>query len=470
MEQLQNRIAQVQERVAFYWDDIVRDLGKVVAINSERGEATAEAPFGVEPLRALKTYLEMASESGFATDNVDNYAGIVSLGDGDESIGVLAHLDIVPAGKGWSTDPFTLVERDGKIYGRGTSDNKGAAIGALYGLKIIRDLGFPLKKKIEVIVGTNEEQGSGCMKYFVKHRPIPSMGFTPDADYPLIHGEKGNLWTELHFPAVPSAIRSFYGGEAFNAVPAEAVVLLDWGMIAPERLAGLIQPEDTLGYDATVTTLPDGTVELRVKGLAAHGSTPEKGVNAIVSAATILMRYPGLGTDPILKFIRDEIGRDTRGERIGVAASDEASGPLSLNLGMIRYEKNERTLCIDIRFPVTMKREDMIASYEAMVQRYGLSYKVIQSASPHYVPKDSPIVTRLMDVYRAVSGEHDAEPFIIGGGTYAKEFGGNFVAFGPEFPGAESCNIHNFDEYLVIEDYKKHLVICTLAMASLAER
>lgn len=459
---------QVRAKIEAYWPEFVKDLAAIVAINSERGETEAGYPFGKEPARALAAFLERAAEDGFATDNVDNYAGTVSYGDGGETIGVLAHLDIVPAGKGWTSDPFTLVERDGRLYGRGVSDDKGPAVGALYGMKIIRDLGLLLTKKIQLIVGTNEEQGSQCMAYFVQHRPIPSMGFTPDAGYPLIFAEKGNLWTELSFPVVDSPVLSFTGGEAFNAVPAEAVVILDGRRVDAAALAASIEAADACGYETGVKRTDDGNVRLWVKGLAAHGSTPEIGVNAVVSAAKILTRYFGESADTLLKFAANEIGRETGGETLGLAASDAESGPLTLNLGMIRYDGKERTLCVDIRFPVTRTMDEMTAAYTAMAARYNLSYKVISSSSPHYVPKDSVVVSRLMSAYQAATGDLAAEPYAIGGGTYAKKFGGNFVAFGPEFPDQESSNIHNFDEHVVIENFKKHLLISTLAMIALA--
>lgn len=459
---------QVRAKIEAYWPAFIKDLADVVAINSERGETEPGYPFGKEPARALAAFLARAAEEGFETDNVDNYAGTVSYGNGAEAVGVMAHLDIVPAGKGWTSDPFTLTERGGRLYGRGVSDDKGPAVGALYGLKIIRDLGLPLTKKIQLIVGTNEEQGSKCMEYFVQHRPVPSMGFTPDAGYPLIFAEKGNLWTELSFPVADSPIRSFYGGEAFNAVPAEAVVVLDGKRVDAAALAASIDPEDSRGYETDVRVEDDGNVRLCVKGLAAHGSVPEIGVNAVVSAAMILTRFFGDEADGLLKFVAAEIGRDTRGEKLGLAVSDADSGSLSLNLGKIRYDGEERTLCIDIRYPVTLTLEGMIDAYTAMAKRYNLEFKVISSSSPHYVPKDSVVVSRLMSAYRTATGDLEAEPYAIGGGTYAKKFGGNFVAFGPEFPNQEPSNIHNFDENVVIENFKKHLLISTMAIIALA--
>lgn len=465
LEQLKE---QVTAKVEAYWDDFLKDLAAQVAINSERGETEPGFPFGKEPARALKLFLDRAAEDGFKIDSVDNYAGVVEYGTGEEAIGVLGHLDIVPAGKGWTTDPFTLNERNGRIYGRGVTDDKGPSVGAYYGLKIIRDLQLPVTKRIQVIVGTNEEQGSACMDYYVQHRTIPSMGFTPDAAYPLIFAEKGNLWSEISFPVEDSPILSIHGGEAFNAVPAEAVFVFDGKRVDAAKLEASIDPADTVGYETKVTTEADGNVRLWVQGLAAHGSTPQIGVNAVVSGVKIVSRFLSGETDALITFVRDLIGRETGGESLGLAAQDDESGSLTLNLGMIRYGAGERKICIDIRYPVTLTLDEMKARYEKMAASHGLNARIVSSAMPHYVPRDSVVVSRLMDVYRTVTGEQDAEPFAIGGGTYAKKFGGNFVAFGPEFPCDESMNIHNFDEHFIIDAFKRHLVISTLAMYLLA--
>ena len=210
-----------------YRDEMLKDLAAVVAIDSSGGEPKPGAPFGEGPAEALHLFLKIAERMGFETDNVDNYAGTVSLGSGEETVGILAHLDVVPAGKGWETDPFTMTIKDGKMFGRGVIDDKGSAIAALYGMRVIRDLGLPLKRGIRLVVGTNEEQGSKCMEYYVAHREPPTLGFTPDASYPLIHGEKGSFWGKLFFDKEELPILKMEAGEAFNAVPSECEVLLD---------------------------------------------------------------------------------------------------------------------------------------------------------------------------------------------------------------------------------------------------
>ncbi len=459
---------QIRAKFEAYWDEMMADLAALVAVNSVRGEETTEFPFGKEPARALSIALRQGERMGFAVENVDNYAGTIDLGDAEEMIGVMAHLDIVPAGDGWTDDPFTLTFKNDRIYGRGVVDDKGPVIAALYGMRIIRDLNLPLTKKIRLIVGTNEEQGSGCMKYYAQHRPVTSCGFTPDADYPLIHGEKGNFWTWLSFPAEETPILEISGGNAFNIVPAECVVLLDGSQVSADELKKSIRTEDTEGYEPQFMHDAKGNIKMVVRGHAAHGSTPEKGVNAIVSAAKILCNAFGEKAGKMMHFIAESIGRETDGASLGLKVSDDVSGSLSLNLGRIIYSTEQHRLAIDIRYPVKLSLAEMDANYRKMAEAFDLTYEVTEAAEPHYVPKDSPVVQKLLAVYRQVTGDQTADAFTIGGGTYAKALGKNFVAFGPEFPGSEPMNVHDADEHILKELFLDHCVVCTLGMAALA--
>jgi succinyl-diaminopimelate desuccinylase len=466
---MKNMKERIREKFLAYQKEMFQDLAEIISVNSVRGEEAPGLPFGSEPARVLDLALKQGEKYGFKVDNVDNYAGAIEYGDFDESIGVLAHLDIVPAGKGWATDPFELVIKDNRLYGRGVLDNKGAVTAALYGMRIIRDLGLPIKRNIRLIIGTNEEQGSSCMKYYAAHRPVPAMGFTPDAEYPLIYGEKGNFWTKLHFAAEETPILEIKGGVAFNAVCSECITKLDGSKVSAQALKDSIQSEDTLGYDAEVTTDADGNVILVVKGLAAHGSTPEIGVNAIVSTSIILCRFLGEKAGSMLFFVRDQIRREPDGATLGLAYQDEISGGLSLNLGYIEMTADASWLGIDIRYPVTSSLSELKSKYEAMTARFGLQYQLVECSEPHYVPKDSEVVKKLLQVYRDVTGDQNADAFTIGGGTYAKALGKQFVAFGPEFPGAEPSNVHNVDEHVTIDAFMDHCVICTMAMYELAK-
>ena len=458
IEKIRNAFAACQQ-------EMLDDLAALVAIDSSGEEPAEGMPFGEGPAKALNLFLQIAGRMGLETDNVDNYAGVVSYGTGSETVGILAHLDVVPAGKGWTTDPFKLTIKDQKMYGRGVIDDKGSAIAALYGMRIIRDLGIPLKRGLRLVVGTNEELGSRCMEYYVAHREPPTLGFTPDASYPLIHGEKGSFWAKLFFEKEELPILKMEAGEVFNAVPAECEVLLD-SSVDMQKLQDSADKGFSEGYPVTITKLDDGTIRMLVKGKAAHGSMPELGVNAIVSAAMILCDALGDKAGKLLFFARDVIGRDPNGKTAGVYFKDE-NGELTLNLGLLRFENGEGWLGTDIRFPVTGTGAYAVSLYQAMADRYGIRTEIPVPSEPHFVPEDSELVTKLLKVYRDVTGESDAKSCTIGGGTYARHVGKKFVAFGPEF-GDTDYHMHNADEFYPLDDFMKHCVICTMGMLELA--
>ena len=459
-------IEKIRSAFEAYREDMLSDLAALVAIDSSGSEPKPGAPFGEGPAEALHAFLKIADRMGFETDNVDNYAGAVSLGSGEETVGILAHLDVVPAGKGWATDPFKMVIKDGKMYGRGVVDDKGSAIAALYGMRIIRDLGLPLKRGIRLVVGTNEEQGSKCMEYYVAHREPPTLGFTPDASYPLIHGEKGSFWAKLFFDKEDLPILKMEAGEAFNAVPSECVSILA-SSVDMDALKASADNGFSEGYPVNIEKTEDGNIRMVVKGLAAHGSTPQLGVNAVVSTAMILCDALGEKAGKLLHFAKDVIGRDPYGKTAGVYFEDE-NGGLTLNLGLLRFENGEGWLGTDIRFPVTGTGEYATGLYKAMAAKYGIRCEVPKASEPHFVSEDSELVTKLLKVYRDVTGEQDAKSFTIGGGTYARHVGKKFVAFCPEF-GDTDYNMHNVDEFYPLDEYLKHCVICTMGMLELAK-
>ena len=460
-------IEKIRKAFENYQQEMLDDLAALIAIDSSGEEPSGEGmPFGEGPAKALDCFLKIARRMDFETDNVDNYAGVVSYGDGKETVGVLAHLDVVPAGKGWTTDPFEMVIRDGNMYGRGVIDDKGSAVAALYGLRIIRDLGIPLKRGLQLIVGTNEENGSKCMEYYVTHRQPPTLGFTPDASYPLIHGEKGSFWAKMFFDKEELPILKMEAGEVFNAVPAECTVILD-GSVDIDVLQASADKGFSEGYPVTIQKTPEGNICMVVKGKAAHGSMPYLGVNAIVSAAMILCDALGEKAGKLLHFVRDVIGRDPYGKTAGVYFKDD-NGELTLNLGLLRFENGEGWLGIDIRFPVTGTGAYAAGLFHAMADKYGVRVQIPTPSEPHFVPEDSELVTTLLQVYRDVTGEQNAGSMTIGGGTYARHVGKKIVAFGPEF-GDTDYHMHNADEFYPLEEYMKHCVICTMGMLRLAE-
>ena len=400
-----------------YYNFMKNSLEKLIAIPSVKSAPLPGQPFGAEVDKALKHTLDLCASMGFTTRDLDGYCGVAEIGEG-ETFGVLVHLDVVPVGGGWDSDPWTLTERDGKLYGRGTADDKGPALAALYAVKAILDEGLAPKKKIKFIFGCDEESGWGCMKHYKTVEEMPAMGISPDADFPVINCEKGILHLKLTF-AKPDGVQSLNGGQRPNMVA-----------------------------DKCVAVLASGT-ELETKGVAAHGSTPDKGENAIVKMLTaISAEHEGWQ-----RFV--SLFDQCDGAGLGIKLCDKESGNLTMNLGVVSTTDDTVSFTIDIRFPITFNKEDIKAKIQEIAQDVAITE--LEYQAPLYVAEDNPLVVALMDAYVAVTGDKKARPITIGGGTYARALPTG-VAFGTTFPGEPSV-AHMPNEYLAVDSAKKSLEI-----------
>ncbi len=456
-----------------YKEDIIKSTQDIVAIRSIEEEGKPNMPFGEGPYKALHFALDLAQEMGFETKNLDNYAAHADLGEGDEIVGVLVHLDVVPEGDGWTYPPYGGEIHDEKIYGRGTVDDKGPAIACMYAMKALKESKVPLSKKIRIIFGTNEETGWGCMKHYFAHEKAPSMAFTPDAEFPVIHGEKGIIVFDLVKKIDSNScgeiiLTDLKGGNAPNMVPdyCEAVLESNNISIIEEKFNKFV---NTTKYPLSIEKSKN-QVKIIAKGISAHGSTPEKGENAI----SYLMSFLGEifeGECDIWEFVNmynEKIAFKHHGEGIGCGFEDDVSGKLNFNPGMIRLEENEIKLTINVRYPIKSSAEEVYAGIRDSLKGTGI--RLIEGKEdnkPLYIPKDNFLVKKLMDVYREQTGDRDSEPITIGGGTYARAME-NAVAFGPVFPGQKEV-AHQKDEFISIEHLIKITKIYAHALYELAK-
>lgn len=405
-------------------ETFLTDLKGLMAIESvAMVDADEEHPYGKGPAKALDYVLDLCERLGIPTVNLDGKVAWAEIGSGEEIVGILGHLDIVPIGDGWKHDPKGEVCGD-RLYGRGAVDDKGPTLAALFAMKDLMDSGVALKRRVRLIFGQCEETGEWeDMAYYAAHEQLPVYGFTPDADFPAIYGEKGLLNYELSLPLDRSGLLSAEGGDATNMVP-------EWAK-------------------ATVAS-PDGQKEYTAKGHSAHASTPEKGRNAI----SVLMEE--LANDkiqsPLVDFYQKHIGFDLAGQLMGCGFSDEQSGGLTLNAGLLRTLKDRVVLTIDIRSPVTVPSDRVYAAIEVACAPYGITAECTEDTKPIYMNKNSRVITAMLEVYREETGDL-SEPVVIGGGTYARAMPG-IVAFGPMQPGRE-CTEHQRDEYILLEDLFK---------------
>ncbi|MDD6502083.1 MAG: Sapep family Mn(2+)-dependent dipeptidase [Oscillospiraceae bacterium] len=383
-------------------------------------DADEQHPYGTGPAKALACVLDLCRELGIPAVNLDGKTAWAEIGSGDEIVGILGHLDVVPVGEGWTHDPKGEVCGD-RLYGRGAADDKGPTLAALFAMKDLLDSGVPLKRRVRLIFGQCEETGGWeDMEYYAAHEPLPVYGFTPDADFPAIYGEKGILNYELSLPLETSGLLSAEGGDAENMVP---------------------------GWARAAVPTPDGPKAYAAQGHPAHASTPEKGVNAI-SKLMDALAADGVES-PLVEFYQKHIGFDLTGERMGCGFSDEQSGGLTLNAGLLRTVGDRVVLTLDIRSPVTVESGRVRAAIEAACAPYGISVACTEDMKSIYMDKNGRVITAMLEVYREVTGDL-SEPTVIGGGTYARAMPG-IVAFGPMQPGRE-CTEHQKDEYILLED------------------
>lgn len=411
-------------------NEMIEALQKLVSFQSIAKEEEPEYPYGKEVCGAKEYVLELAKSFGMRVEDVPGKYAYIEIGAGPRLIGILSHLDVVPAGDGWSQDPFGGEIVDGRIYGRGTTDDKGPTIAVLYAMKALKEK-TTLSARIRLILGQTEENGEWRdIEAYTDAEEIPECGFTPDGDFPAIQNELGAMVFQVQMPQ--SGFLQGEGGTAPNMVPARARVKTEFGT-----------------YEAS--------------GKACHGCAPWLGLNGISELMEKVHQ-----AEPENRFVRmyaDLIGKTIYGEKLGIAAEDE-SGKLTLNVGLFEVRDETATLMVDIRYPAKKNPDEISGSLVRQFSSYGASCECVYHVRPLYTPSDSPVLGALLSAYREVTGD-DSRPISIGGGTYAKAMP-NMVAFGPNFPGHENRE-HMEDEYILVEDFLKLEEIYERALAYLLD-
>nr|WP_249745572.1 M20 family metallopeptidase [Mesobacillus boroniphilus] len=420
-----------------------------VRIPSVIQENEGQYPFGAQIDLALKNILELCEHLGFKTYyDPKGYYGYAEIGEGEEMIGVLGHLDVVPAGKldEWRTPPFEPVIQDEKIYGRGTQDDKGPTIASIFAVKALMNLGIPFHKRVRLIFGTDEETLWRCMNRYCELEEIPSMGFTPDSTFPLVYAEKGLL--QLHLEGKNDTSLRLTAGNAFNAVPDHASYR---GENRAELKAAL--KELDFAYEADSETVT-------VNGKSVHAQVTEKGINAI---NRLLIALKSIGyTSKTIEFVSEVVNEDPFGKRIFGECEDEESGKLKFNVGKIEMNEEIERLSIDIRIPVKSDKEEIVHLLSEKAREYGLEYKEFDYLRSIYIPKDHFLIETLMNEYQEVTKDTVSQPISSGGATYARAMN-NTVAFGAVFP-HQSKTEHQPNEYIELEAIFTAMIIYAKAI------
>lgn len=471
------------ELIDEYKEEMIKTLQELLAIQSVASEHDGNSPFGKGIQEAFDYMLKRGKQEDFDIENVDNYGGHIDfggyflndegeiIGASDEIMGILGHLDVVPEGKDWDFNPYGGEIVDGKIYGRGAADDKGPVVAAFYAMKALKDAGVVPEKKVRLILGLDEETGWKGMDYYLKRVKSPNFGFTPDAEFPAIHGEMGLMVFELAKKINKSTskgleLRSITGGNAPNMVAdfARAVIRGDSYDDIKEKLAQFKKETD---YKINAKGIGK-SLEIITHGISSHGARPGSGLNAISILMEFLGRIKFTNEDmgEFIEFYNKHIGFELDGTSLGCCLSDEPSGKLILNVGMINVDDEAARLIINIRYPVTLTDEAVYQSMMPVINKYNLGIVKEKHQEPIYFPKDDEMIVTLMDIYRKHSGDLDSQPIVIGGGTYARAVK-NTVAFGAVFPG-EAELAHQKNEYITIENLIKTSKIFADAIFELA--
>ncbi|MCW1027520.1 dipeptidase [Streptococcus anginosus] len=431
--------------------DYLESLKTIVSYPSVLNEGENGTPFGQSIQNVLEKMLELTRSLGFKTYiDPKGYYGYAEIGQGEELLAVLCHLDVVPVGdlSDWETPPFEATIKDGWIHGRGVQDDKGPSLAALYAVKALMDAGVTFNKRIRFIYGTDEETLWRCMARYNELEETATLGFAPDSSFPLTYAEKGLLQIKLHGSG--SQELAIEAGEAFNVVPAKASYT---GNLADSLEVEL--KKQAFEYERTADTVT-------VIGVPKHSKDAAEGVNAIVRLA--------MGLNPLvqhstIQFMAEAVGEDATGSSLFGEISDEPSGTLSFNVSGLTINQDESEIRIDLRIPVLADKDKLVRELSQIAEKYQLRYEEFDYLAPLYVPLDSELVSTLMAVYKEKTND-DSPAVSSGGATFARTMP-NCVAFGALFPGALQTE-HQANERTVIDDLYKAMDIYSETIYRLA--
>ena len=422
----------------------------------------SNTPFGKHTVEALNYILDLGKSFGFRTKNIDNKCGYIEFGEGDKLLGIIGHLDVVPAENDWTYSPFNATIDNEKIYGRGTIDDKGPVIAALYAMKSVSD-NYKLDKRVRLILGLNEENDWKCIERYKETEELPDVSFSPDASFPCIYAEKTieSLYLKQKYEknTIIYIEEISTNNNAINVVPKYCSVTLKFDK---SNVTNIIEELEALinkyNYNITIEEIDISTIKLISLGVSAHAAHPELGDNALSKLLIILddlFKLYNIELD-ILEYFTKYIGDDYTGKNLEINFEDE-SGILTLNTAQFTLEDNILSLGFNLRIPVTIDYNIIEEAFKKYCTN-DLEINVSRIQDPLYLQKNHKLVKQLCDIFNEYNNSN-LEPEAIGGGTYARAFK-NCVSFGPKMPGAKDM-CHQTDEFISINN----LIFCTKVYA-----
>ncbi|ERJ13618.1 dipeptidase PepV [Haloplasma contractile] len=443
-----------------YHDDFLKKTVELLKIPSvlDGDTASEEKPFGEGIQKAYEYMMNLGEKDGFRSKNIDNYAGHLELGEGDEVLGILCHLDVVPTGDNWNHPPFSGTVKDGKIFARGAIDDKGPTMAAYYAVKMLKDLGVTFNKKVRIIIGNDEESEWRGIDRYLKSEKMPDIGFAPDAEYPLIYGEKG-----IAVARISGKIEEFDGlfnlgfGERVNVVPDKATAVVD-NVNLKDAYYKFIEEKGYKGESVE----ENKNLALKAFGKNAHAMEPDHGFNA----GFILLEFLNERFDnKFVNFMNTYLTYDSRLKKAGLNFTSDVMNDLTCNVGKVVYDKGEFEILLNFRYPHDMDINELNTKFSKIVNQYGFNYEMISNSKPHFVDPNDEFIQTLHNAYIKYTGDEKTELKTIGGGTYARALK-KAVAFGALMPGREEL-AHQPNEYVQIEDLHKSVAIYAEAIYNL---
>lgn len=459
-------------------DELIKNLQELIRIPSVHSESNnPNEPFGKNTVKALNYILNLGKNLGFRTKNIDGYCGYIEFGSGDDLIGIVGHLDVVPEGENWTYPPFEAQIVNDKIYGRGSIDDKGPVIASLYAMKAVMDYAqensISTNKRVRLILGLNEERDWKCIDYYKEHEEIPSIGFSPDADFPCIYAEKGLISPFLimdysNFLDKDIVLKNIdCNNNPLNVVPKYcSCEIVAKNNIKIEDVNILIQKLiSEYKFNIETIVLDNNTLKMISHGIQAHAAHPDLGVNAISRLIIVLDKlFKNYNIIvPLFDLFTKYIGLDFNGNKLNINIPDE-SGKLTLNVGKFYFKDNDLKIGFNLRVPINTKFELIENNFSSICKKFDNVYcEFTGKKAPLHVSKDSYLVKTLCKIYNEATNSN-AEPIAIGGATYARAFD-NFVSFGANLPGQKDM-CHQTDEFISIDNL---MLACRIYCTSIYE-
>lgn len=439
---------------------IIEDLRTIIAFRSVEGPAAPGAPYGIEVRQCLDAALAIANRLGLATNEGDGHVGYAQVpGKSSDYLATVTHLDVVPEGSGWNSEPYTLTEKDGWLIARGTEDDKGPGILCLHAMAFLQQLGVEFPYTMRALLGCNEETGMGDIPYYLQHNPQPLFAFSPDTDFPVCNGEKGLFDADFVSGELSGNITAFSGGIASNVVP-------DYAQCRVKTSAN-----PAAGEWVQVKREGD-TLLLTASGKGGHAAHPAGTVNAIGNLVNFLLEN-NLCTETENQFLTllQKLHSSTTGSGLGIDRTDDVFEPLTIIGGIISFENGRLRQNMNSRYPASITGDEIESILTALATAHNATLADISARPPFYIPADSAPIQALMGAYNNTTGRND-KPYTMGGGTYARKFA-RAVSFGPNDPNRTRPDfvgqIHGANEGIHIDTLLQGLKIYILSLWKLQQ-